>query len=151
MNLARRACVVTLISLFFNPLFSNAGAFGQIKELETSYALVGAELIRVELAQTENERAAGLSNRDLNARNSFMFFIFEKPQVVSFWMKDTRKDLSVAFINSNNKIIQIENLKAKSLKIIKSKSFDIKYAFEVPKGFFEKSDIKIGDEVILFK
>ena len=80
-----------------------------------------------------------------------MFFIFEKPQVVSFWMKDTRKDLSVAFINSNNKIIQIENLKAKSLKIIKSKSFDIKYAIEAPKGFFERSSIKIWDEVILFK
>ena len=105
----------------------------------------------MELAKSEQEKAEGLSNRDLNARNSFMVFIFEKPQVVGFWMKDTRKDLSIAFINSNNKIIQIENLKAKSLKIIKSKSSDIKYVFEVPKGFFKKSDIKIGDEVILFK
>ena len=151
MNLARRACVVTLISLFCNSLFGNAGAFGQVKGFEPSYALVGSELIRVELAQSENERAVGLSNRNLNSSNSFMVFIFEKPQVVSFWMKDTRKDLSVAFINANNKIMQIENLKAKSLKVIKSKSFDIKYAIEVPKGFFEKSGIKIGDEVILFK
>jgi uncharacterized membrane protein (UPF0127 family) len=66
-------------------------------------------------------------------------------------MKDTRKDLSVAFINSNNKIMQIENLAAKSLKLIKSKSSDIKYAIEVPKGFFKKKGIQIGDDVIIFK
>jgi uncharacterized membrane protein (UPF0127 family) len=105
----------------------------------------------VELAQSENERMVGLSNRDLNSNNSYMVFVFEKPQVVSFWMKDTRKDLSVAFINSNNKIMQIENLKAQSLKVIKSKSSDIKYAIEVPKSFFQKKGIKIGDEVIIFK
>jgi uncharacterized membrane protein (UPF0127 family) len=128
-----------------------ACAFGQPEVLEPSYALVGSHLIRVELAQSENERMVGLSNRDLNSGNSYMVFIFEKPQAVIFWMKDTRKDLSVAFINSNNKIMQIENLTAQSLKLIKSKSSDIKYAIEVPKGFFQKKGIKIGDKVIIFK
>jgi uncharacterized membrane protein (UPF0127 family) len=151
MNLARRAWVVTLISLFCNSPFGVACAFGQPKVLGPSYALVGSHLIMVELAQSENERMVGLSNRDLNSRNSYMVFIFENPQAVSFWMKDTRKDLSVAFINSNNKIMQIENLAAKSLKLIKSKSSDIKYAIEVPKGFFKKKGIQIGDDVIIFK
>jgi uncharacterized membrane protein (UPF0127 family) len=151
MNLARRAWAVALISLFCNSQFWVACAFGQPKVLGPSYALVGSNLIMVELAQSENERMVGLSNRDLNSSNSYMIFVFEKPQVVSFWMKDTRKDLSVAFINSNNKIMQIENLKAQSLKVIKSKSSDIKYAIEVPKSFFQKKGIKIGDEVIIFK
>jgi uncharacterized membrane protein (UPF0127 family) len=151
MNLARRAWALTLISLFCNSPFGVACAFGQPKVLGPSYALVGSHLIMVELAQSENERMVGLSNRDLNSRNSYMVFIFENPQAVSFWMKDTRKDLSVAFINSNNKIMQIENLAAKSLKSIKSKSSDIKYAIEVPKGFFKKKGIQIGDDVIIFK
>jgi uncharacterized membrane protein (UPF0127 family) len=151
MNLARRAWALTLISLFCNSVFWVACAFGQPEVLEPSYALVGSHLIRVELAQSENERMVGLSNRDLNSGNSYMVFIFEKPQAVIFWMKDTRKDLSVAFINSNNKIMQIENLTAQSLKLIKSKSSDIKYAIEVPKGFFQKKGIKIGDKVIIFK
>jgi uncharacterized membrane protein (UPF0127 family) len=151
MNLARRAWALTLISLFCNSVFWVACAFGQPEVLEPSYALVGSHLIRVELAQSENERMVGLSNRDLNSGNSHMVFIFEKPQAVIFWMKDTRKDLSVAFINSNNKIMQIENLTAQSLKLIKSKSSDIQYAIEVPKGFFQKKSIKIGDKVIIFK
>ena len=80
-----------------------------------------------------------------------MLFIYDQPQQVSFWMKDTRKDLSIAFINDNNQIIQTENLKARSLKIVKSKSPQIKYALEVPKGFFSVHNIKIGDEVLIFK
>ena len=80
-----------------------------------------------------------------------MLFIYDQPQQVSFWMKDTRKDLSIAFINANNQIIQIENLKARSLKIVKSKSSQVKYAFKVPRGFFGLNNIKIKDEVVIFK
>ena len=80
-----------------------------------------------------------------------MLFVYNQPQRVSFWMKDTKKDLSIAFIGSNNRIIQIENLKARSLKILNSKSSEVKYAFEVPKGFFGLHDIKVGDEVVVFK
>ena len=105
----------------------------------------------VEFAQTKAEQTAGLSNRALHANKSFMLFIYDQPQQVSFWMKDTRKDLSIAFINVNNQIIQTENLKARSLKIVKSKSSQVKYAFEAPKGFFSVNNIKIGDEVLIFK
>jgi len=115
------------------------------------YLLVRSELIKVEFAQSKEEQTAGLSNRNLQTNNSFMVFIYNQPQRVSFWMKDTKKDLSIAFINADNRIIQIENLKAKSLKILNSKSSEVKYAFEVPKGFFSLNDIKIGDEVMIFK
>ena len=115
------------------------------------YLLVRSELIKVEFAQSKEEQTAGLSNRNLQTNNSFMVFVYNQPQRVSFWMKDTKKDLSIAFINADNRIIQIENLKAKSLKILNSKSSEVKYAFEVPKGFFSLNDIKIGDEVMIFK
>ena len=104
-----------------------------------------------EFAQTKDEQRTGLSNRALHANNSFMIFVYDQPQQVSFWMKDTRKDLSIAFINANNRIFQIENLKARSLKIVKSESSEVRYALEVPKGFFSAHSIKIGDEVLIFK
>ena len=55
--------------------------------------------------------------------------------------------LSNRALHVNNQIIQTENLKARSLKIVKSKSSQVKYAFEAPKGFFSVNNIKIGDEV----
>ena len=141
------ALILLLISIQFSGGISHAG----MTSFDQGYLQIRGELIRVEFAQTMDEQTAGLSNRDLNANNSFMLFIYNQPQRASFWMKNTRKDLSIAFINTDNKIIQIENLKAKSLKILNSKSSQVKYAFEVPKGYFGLHKIKIGDEVVVLK
>ena len=146
-----RTQVLALISLLISTQLSGGIARASVTSFEQGYLLVGRELIMVEFAQTKDEQRTGLSNRALHSNNSFMLFIFDQPQQVSFWMKDTRKDLSIAFINANNQIIQTENLKARSLKIVKSKSPQIKYAFEAPKGFFNVNNIKIGDEVLIFK
>ena len=143
--------VFALISLLISTQLSGGIARASVNSFEQGYLLVGRELIMVEFAQTKDEQRTGLSNRALHSNNSFMLFIYDQPQQVSFWMKDTRKDLSIAFINANNQIIQTENLKARSLKIVKSKSPQIKYAFEAPKGFFNVNNIKIGDEVLIFK
>ena len=143
--------VFALISLLVSTQLSGGIARASVTSFEQGYLLVGRELIMVEFAQTKDEQRTGLSNRALSASNSFMLFIYDQPQQVSFWMKDTSKDLSIAFINANNQIIQTENLKARSLKIVKSKSSEVKYAFEAPKGFFSVNNIKIGDEVLIFK
>ena len=142
--------VFALISLLISTQLSGGIARASVTSFEKGYLLVG-ELIMVEFAQDKDEQTTGLSNRALHANNSFMLFIYDQPQQVSFWMKDTRKDLSIAFINVNNQIIQTENLKARSLKIVRSKSSQVKYAFEAPKGFFSVNNIKIGDEVLIFK
>ena len=143
--------VFALISLLISIQLSGDRAHAGVTSFDQGYLLVKSELIKVEFAQSKEEQTLGLSNRNLQTNNSFMVFVYNQPQRVSFWMKDTKKDLSIAFIGSNNRIIQIANLKAKSLKILNSKSSDVKYAFEVPKGFFGLHDIKVGDEVIVFK
>lgn len=100
-----------LISLLVSIQLSVGIARASVTSFEQGYLLVGTELIVVEFAQTKEEQTTGLSNRALRSNNSFMLFIYDQPQQVSFWMKDTRKDLSIAFINANNQIIQIENSK----------------------------------------
>jgi uncharacterized membrane protein (UPF0127 family) len=151
MKFGYKTRVFTLISFLIGIQISPGIAQASVTSFEQGYLLVKSELIRVELAQSKEEQTAGLSNRNLQTNNSFMLFVYNQPQRVSFWMKDTKKDLSIAFINADNRIIQIENLKAKSLKILNSKSSEVKYAFEVPRGFFSLNDVKIGDEVIIFK
>jgi uncharacterized membrane protein (UPF0127 family) len=59
--------------------------------------------------------------------------------------------LSNRALHVNNQIIQTENLKARSLKIVKSKSSQVKYVLEAPKGFFSMHNNKIKDEVVIFK
>jgi len=151
MKFEHKTCAFALISLLISLQLSMGVAQAGVTTFNQGYLLVRSELIKVEFAQSKEEQTAGLSNRNLQTNNSFMVFVYDQPQRVSFWMKDTKKDLSIAFINADNRIMQIENLKAKSLKILNSKSSEVKYAFEVPKGFFSLNDIKIGDEVMIFK
>jgi uncharacterized membrane protein (UPF0127 family) len=151
MKFERNTRVFALISLLISIQFSGEIAHSSVSSFEQGYVQIKEKLIRVEFAKTNDEKTIGLSNRDLNANNSFMLFIYNQPQRMSFWMKDTRKDLSIAFIDANNKIVQIENLKAKSLKILDSKSTQIKYVLEVPKGYFGLNKIKVGDKVAILK
>ena len=77
-----------------------------------------------------------------------MIFIFEQDQILSFWMKNTPTPLSIAFIDYSGKIRDIFDMKPFSLDTIVS-TVSVRYALEVPKGWFAKNNIKPGDMVEL--
>jgi uncharacterized protein len=144
----KRPTLLTLI-LCFSQIFAPALADGA--NFQKGYVLVSDNLFMVDIASDITQSKIGLSNRNLNKENYFMVFILDKPQKVSFWMKNTRIDLSIAFINEESRIVEISNLKANSLKQKISKSNDIKYALEVPKGYFIENQIRVGDYFQIFK
>jgi hypothetical protein len=55
--------------------------------------------LQVEIARTEKERARGLMRRRSLPDGKGMLFVFERDQILSFWMKDTLIPLSIAFIS----------------------------------------------------
>jgi uncharacterized membrane protein (UPF0127 family) len=79
-----------------------------------------------------------------------MLFIFDNEKVLSFWMKDTKIPLSIAFIDKYGKVTDIFDMKPYSLKAVTSTE-KCKYAIEVNKGFFAESDMTVGDRVDLRK
>jgi len=114
--------------------------------------LIGSKCLYVEVADTEKLRQLGLQNKRELESSKGMLFIFPKPSYVSFWMKDTYIDLSIAFFNENRKLIQIEKMPAFQLNqplILYKSSKPVKYALETNMGWFEKNDIKLGDELYL--
>ena len=137
--------LILSICQVFTPAIANEANF------QKGYVLVSDSLFMVDIASGVYQSQIGLSNRNLIKDNYFMVFIFDKPQKVSFWMKNTKIDLSIAFIDSKSQIVEISNLKANSLKQKISKNDNIKYALEVPKGFFIENQIKVGDYLQLFK
>lgn len=132
-----------LISLVF--IFSIFSCNGE-KFVEIS---VKNNILLLEVAATDNQRATGLMNRDSLEENRGMIFVFEKEQSVSFWMKNTRIPLSVAYINKEGKILEIYNMKPYSLEPVPSKRSSILYALEVNEGYFELKGIEIGDTIDL--
>ncbi|MDN3512934.1 MAG: DUF192 domain-containing protein [Candidatus Brocadia sp.] len=107
--------------------------------------VAGIEL-KVELAITPEEQILGLMYRDSLADNGGMLFVFPKERCLSFWMKDTRIPLSIAFIKANGRIVQIDSMKPYSLDSHVSRE-KVKYALEMNEGWFKAHKVKEGDTV----
>lgn len=107
--------------------------------------VAGIEL-EVELAITPEEQILGLMYRDKLEDNGGMLFVFPKEKFLSFWMKDTRIPLSIAFIKANGRIVQIESMKPYSLETHVSRE-KVKYALEMKEGWFKAHNVKEGDTV----
>jgi uncharacterized protein len=102
--------------------------------------------ITVETARTDEERAKGLMFRKTLPDGQGMLFVFDRDQQLSFWMKNTVIPLSIAFIASDGHILEIKDMQPNDLNSVKS-SRSVRYALEVPQGWFERVNVKTGDRV----
>lgn len=68
---------------------------------------IGDKKYEVSLASTEEEREQGLQGREKLKEDEGMLFVYEEPQTVSFWMKDTEIPLDIIFIDDEFEVISI--------------------------------------------
>jgi len=66
--------------------------------------------LRVRIAETPAERAAGLMRVMALAPDDGMAFVFGEPVTDRFWMKDTLIPLSVAFVWLDGKIVSVSDM-----------------------------------------
>ena len=104
--------------------------------------------VEAELASTQEERNFGFMERKKIPDGTGMLFIFEYDQKLSFWMKNTPHPLSIAYIDSNGIIREIYDMTPFSLSSIES-TVSVRYALEVPQGWFQKNNIIPGDKITL--
>ena len=106
--------------------------------------------VRVEVADTDAEHQLGLMGRTALPEDRGMLFIFDEERELSFWMKDTLIPLSVAFMNSEGRIVDIQDMKPLDDDPPHYVSAEpARYALEVNRGFFEERGIKVGDSAEL--
>jgi len=106
--------------------------------------------VRVEVADTEPEHQLGLMGRTALPEDRGMLFVFDEEQELSFWMKDTLIPLSVAFMDSGGRIVDIQDMKPLDDDPPHYVSAEpAQYALEVNQGFFEERGIKVGDSARL--
>ena len=108
----------------------------------------GTQILTVEIAETEAQRNQGLMHRKTLKDGAGMLFVFERDQILSFWMKNTLIPLSIAYISYDGTITDIRDMYPKNESSVHS-SRSVRYALEVPQGWFEKVGVKAGDKVIL--
>jgi len=75
-----------------------------------------------------------------------MLFVFPQEDYYPFWMKNTYIPLSIAFINREGRIIQIDEMEPLSTTP-HTPLGRILYALETNKGWFKERGVKVGDRV----
>ena len=109
----------------------------------------GSEVkVTAEIADTEETRNRGFMEREQIPDGTGMLFVFERDQILSFWMKNTPHPLSIAYIDSTGKIRDIYHMTPFSMANWTS-TVSVRYALEVPQGWFEKEGIVVGDKVLI--
>jgi len=103
-------------------------------------------VVKAEIAQTAEERSQGLMFRKSLNDGDGMLFVFERDEVLSFWMKNTYIPLSIAFITSDGRIIEIKDMYPHDENPVVS-SRSARYALEVPQGWFSRAGVRAGDIV----
>lgn len=108
---------------------------------------IAGKTLTAEVADTEKERETGLMFRKSLPDGSGMLFVFDAPQHVDFWMKNTLIPLSVAYVNPAGMIMEIHDMQAKDEHPVPSQFDSIAYALEVPLGWFTNNGIMAGTTI----
>ncbi|MDP2310351.1 MAG: DUF192 domain-containing protein [Pseudomonadota bacterium] len=107
---------------------------------------VDGHAVTVEIADEPVERNLGLMYRDSLPAEHGMLFVYPDASPRSFWMKDTRVPLTIAYVDSAGIIVHLADmtpLDTTSVPSVKPAT----YALEMNQGWFAKHDVAVGDLV----
>jgi uncharacterized protein len=112
--------------------------------------------LRVDIAETDQQRRVGLMRRPSLPEEEGMVFLFdeEQPPEAGFWMFNTLIPLSIAYIGGDGVIGSIRQMvpcPSPNPDFCPTYAAGVPYraALEVNAGFFQRRGIDVGDRVIL--
>ena len=132
------ACLLAIV------VASSDLAFGE--DLPTVQLSIKGHPLVAETATTTATRTAGLMHRFSLKPDHGMLFVFDAPQPLAFWMKNTFVPLSIAFIGADGRILNIEDMTPQTETTHPSQGLAL-YALEMKKGWFAQHTIVAGDQV----
>lgn len=147
LKIPSRLLTISSVTLLAALSFNTAHAQ---QTLPVSRFSVGMYVIEAEVAATEPQREQGLMNRKQLGTNQGMMFIFDRPFGYCMWMKNTLLPLSVAFLDKDGIILNIEEM----LPLTEATHCATKaalYALEMSAGWFRAKGIKAGSKIELLK
>jgi hypothetical protein len=123
--------------------------------MRTSQVQIGDARFEAWIADTDETRQFGLMFVEASTlapkedgTHRSMLFVFEREQLLSFWMKDTITALDIAYADSGGRIVRIHTMAPLDTNHYPSGK-PARFALEVRAGTFAELGIKAGDTIVI--
>ena len=78
-----------------------------------------------------------------------MIFVFESPQPMRFWMKNTKIPLDIGYFSPEGRLKELHHGKPFDLSGMPSSSNSLQFVIELNAGDYKKLGIRMGDKIDL--
>lgn len=113
-------------------------------KLSTIDLFLGKQRIQAEVARTLDQIRTGMMYRTSISDDEGMLFVFARPHRASFWMKNVTVELSVAYLDSEGRILEIHDLVPGEETPVESAEARVQFVLETSRGWFERHEVKSG-------
>jgi uncharacterized membrane protein (UPF0127 family) len=100
--------------------------------------------VHVEVVDSPPARARGLQFREHLPADQGMLFVFDRPDVLRFWMRNTPIDLDIGFFTAGGRLLNVAGMTAFDDRRIHVSRGDALYALEVNRGWFARHRLGPG-------
>lgn len=108
----------------------------------------GRVKLTVEIARTDPEKALGLMYRTSLPPNHGMLFVYDRPQEITMWMRNTYIPLDMLFIRADGIVHRIAAQTEPFSEEIISSQGPASFVLELAGGSAERLKLKPGDRVV---
>ncbi|MCP4185630.1 MAG: DUF192 domain-containing protein [Hyphomicrobiales bacterium] len=124
-------------------------AFTQSQKLESERVEIttvrGKFPFQIEIADQPQERTIGLMNRSQLDPRGGMLFVFDRPQIIQMWMKNTLISLDMIFVDAKGSVVDVaERTIPHSLAIVASRQ-NASFVLELAGGMASFIGLQPGD------
>ncbi len=105
---------------------------------------VGGRTVRLQLALQLPEMQRGLMERRDLGPDDGMIFVYERPQRLSFWMRNTPTPLDIGFFRPDGTLAEVYPLHPFDETRVASRGEELQFAVELNQGWFREHGVRPG-------
>ena len=133
----------TSLAIFITAAFVSFSVCAQMPLIDLT---AGFHRIEAEVAANQANRQRGLMMRERMAANHGMLFVFPQAERHCMWMRNTLLPLSVAFLDDQGRILNIEDMQPQTENNHCAVT-PARFALEMNRGWFAGKGIKPGQRI----
>ena len=133
---------------FYDPAFLSDAGIIRTSVSEQRITIRNTIPLSVEIAQSDAERAKGLSGRSVLSDGHGLLMVFPENSNAGIWMKDMFFPIDIMWIDESGVIVTIaHSVSPATYPKVFYPARAVRYVLEVPAGFVDIYNIREGDPV----